>query len=133
MKKFLCRHLGSNPGQLCDRPTLYRNAMTLWVCMTCGLTSNKCSSLWPIFHGPLIWPYIFNVIWYMNSLIWDYESVWPEVSNQSRCQSWWPIFYGPVILCYILKTIWCMSIILWDYGQYDTTFDNKINVVLSDL
>ena len=27
---------------------------------------NKCRSLWPIFHGPVLWPCILNVIWWMN-------------------------------------------------------------------
>ena len=71
----------------------------------------------PIFHGPVIWPYIMKVIWCMNILIWDYESVWPDVWPQNICRSLWPIFHGPVILRYILKTYWCMNIILWDYGS----------------
>ena len=45
---------------------------------------NKCRSLWPIFYGPVIWPYILNVIWCMNILIWDYESVWPDILPQSK-------------------------------------------------
>ena len=74
-------------------------------------------SLWPIFHGPVIWPYILKVIWCMNILIWDYESVWPDVWPQNKSRSLWPIFHGPVILRYILKTVWCMNMILWDFGS----------------
>ena len=59
----------------------------------------------------------WEVIWCMNILIWDYESVWPDVWPQNKYRSLWPIFHGPVILRYILKTIWCMKIILWDYGS----------------
>ena len=51
----------------------------------------------------------------MYIILWDYESVWPEVWPQNYCRSLWPIFHGPVILHYIVKTIWCMNIILWDY------------------
>ena len=40
---------------------------------------NKCRSLWPIFHGPLILPYILMAVWCMNIIIWDYESVWPDI------------------------------------------------------
>ena len=54
---------------------------------------NKYRSLWPIFHGPLILPYILT-IWYMNSILWDYESVWP----QNICRTLWLIFHGSVIL-----------------------------------
>ena len=71
---------------------------------------NKCRSLWPIFHGTVILPYIF--LKYEHHY---YESVWPQVWPQNKYRSLWPIFHGQVILRYILKTIWCMNIILWDY------------------
>ena len=56
-----------------------------------------------------LWPYILNVIWCMNIIIWDYESVWSDSWPESKCRSLWPIFHGPMILCYILKTTWCMT------------------------
>ena len=68
-------------------------------------------SPWPIFHCPVILPYIWNTIWCMNIILWDYKSVWP----QNTCRSLWPIFHGPVIVPYILKTVWCMNIVLQDY------------------
>ena len=86
-----------------------------------------------MFHGPVILPYILKTIWCMNIIIWDYESVWPKVWPQNKYRSLWIIFYDPVILHYFLKTIWCMNIILRIMGQYDPTFDLKINVGLSDL
>ena len=88
---------------------------------------------WPVFHGPVILPYIWKTIWCMNIIIWDYESVWPKVWPQNKYRSLWPIFHGPVILCYILKTVWCMNIILWDYGSVWPEFDLKINAGLCDL
>ena len=39
---------------------------------------NKCRSLWPIFHGPVILPYILKTVWCMNILLRNYESVWPD-------------------------------------------------------
>ena len=66
-------------------------------------------------------------------IIWDYESVWPEVWPQNKCRSLWRIFHGPVILRYILKTIWCMNIVFWDYGSAWPMFDLKINVGHSDV
>ena len=78
---------------------------------------NKCSSLWPTFHGPVILPYTLKTFWCMHIILWDYELVWPEVWPQNKCMSLWPIFYGPVILPCILKTIWCMNIIIWDYDS----------------
>ena len=74
----------------------------------------KRRSPWPIFHCPVILPYILKTIWYMNAIFWDYESVWPDVWPKNKCRSLWPIFHAPVILPYILKTIWYMTTILWD-------------------
>ena len=51
----------------------------LWVSMTQSLTSNKYRSLWPIFHGPVILPYILKTIWCMYIILWEYESVRPDV------------------------------------------------------
>ena len=56
----------------------------------------------------------WKTIWWMNSIIRDYESVWPKILPQNKYRSLWSIFYGPVILCYILKAIWRMNIILRD-------------------
>ena len=112
----------------------------------------------------------------MYFILWDYESVWPDVWPKNNCRSLWPIFHGPLILCYTLETIWCMNIIIWDYesvwhnvwpqnivghcdlyfmvqwfwviswrrfdvwtsyfriiGQYDQTFDLKVNISHCDL
>ena len=57
---------------------------------------------------------ILKAIQYLNIILWDYESVWPDVWPQNIYRSLWPIFYGPVILPYILKTVWCSNIILCD-------------------
>ena len=92
---------------------------------------NKCRSLWPIFHGPVIVPYTLKTISCMDIIIWDYESVWPHAWPQNKCRSMWPIFHGPVILPYILKTIWCMY--FRSMNQYDPTFDLQINVGHCDL
>ena len=93
---------------------------------------NKCRSPWPISHGPVILPYILNVNWCMNIIIWDYELVWSNSWPKSKCRSlwpmymvqWfyvtsrrqfdvllsyfgimWPIFHSPVILCYTVKLV----------------------------
>ena len=86
----------------------------------------------PIFHGPLILPYILKTISCMNITLWDYESVWPDVWPQNKCRSLWPIFHGPVILPYTLKThVWTAYFGI--VSQYDRTFDLKINVGHCDL
>ena len=74
----------------------------------------KCKSLWPIFHGPVILPYILKTIWFMNTILWDYESIWPDVWPKNKCRSLWPIFHGPLILAYILRIIQWLNIILQD-------------------
>ena len=107
----------SDMAQPCD--------MVLWVM--------KWWSAWPIFHGPVILPYILKTIWCMYIILWEYEWVWHNVWPQNKCGSLWPLFHGPVILRYILKTIWCMNIIPWDYRQYDPTFVFKLNVGVCDL
>ena len=109
------------------------HSLGLWISMTLRLTSNKCRSLWPIFHGQVILPYILKTNRCMNIIIWDYESVWPEVWPQNKYRSLWPIFHGPVILPYILKTFWCITSHFGIMGHTDPTFDLKINVGLSDL
>ena len=35
---------------------------------------------WPIFHGPVILPYILKTIWCMYIILWEYESVRPAVT-----------------------------------------------------
>ena len=59
-------------------------------------------------------PYILKIIWCMNTMLWDCESVWPDVWPQNIYRSLWPIFHGPVILPFILKTVWFFNIILCD-------------------
>ena len=86
---------------------------------------NKCRSLWPIFHGPVILPYILKAIWCMNIILWNYESVWHDIWPQNKCRSLWPIFHGPVVLPYILKTIWYMNTIPSIMSHHDPIFDLK--------
>ena len=56
----------SDMAQPCD--------MDLWVM--------KLKSSWPIFHGPVILSYILKTIWCMYIILWEYESVWPDVWPQ---------------------------------------------------
>ena len=79
--------------------------MDLWVMKWC----------WPLFHGPVILPYILKPIWCMYILLSEYETVQPGIWPQNKCRSLWPIFHGPLNVPYTLKTISCMNIIIWDY------------------
>ena len=99
-------------GQPCD--------IDLWVM--------KWRSARPVFHGPVILPYILKTIWCMNIILWDYESVLPDMWPQNKCRSLWPIFHGPVIslISWRLFDVWTSYFGIM--SQYDRTFDMKINV-----
>ena len=75
---------------------------------------NKSGSLWFIFHGSVILPYILKAIWLINMITWAYESVWFDAWPQNKNGSLWPIFHGSVILRYIFKTYWCINMIPWN-------------------
>ena len=93
----------------------------------------KRRSPWPVFHGPVILPYILKTIWCTEIILGDYKSVWPDTWPQNKCRSLWPIFHGPLILPYILKTTWYMNTILWDYESVWPSVRPKINVGHCDL
>ena len=59
--------------------------------------------------------YLEDYFWYMNTILWDYESVWPDVWPQNMSSTLWLTFHGPVIWPNILKTIQWLNLILWDY------------------
>ena len=58
---------------------------------------NKSGSLWPIFHGSVILPYILKVIWCINMIPWANESVWLDAWPENKSGSLWPIFHRSVI------------------------------------
>ena len=70
-------------------------------------------SLWPIFHGSVILPYILKTCWCINMIPWNNESVWLDALPQIKIVSLWPVFHGFMIFSYILKAIWCINMILW--------------------
>ena len=90
----------------------------------------KWRSDWHVFLGPVILPCILKTIWCMNIIIWDYESVWPDVWPKNKCKS---LYFMVVILCYILKTFYVWTSQLGIMGQYYQTFDLKINACHCDL
>ena len=90
-------------------------SLGLWISMIRCMTLNKCRSLWPIFHGPVVLPYILKTDWCINIMLREYQSVWPNIWPQNKCRSPWPIFHFPLIFLIPFKSVWCMNIILWDY------------------
>ena len=95
---------------------------------------NKCRSLWPIFHDPVILPCIFDYSIYEH----HYKVLWISMTwrwPKNKCRSLWPIFPGPLILRYILKTIWFMNIIasyLEDYLMENCCTSNNESVWIKD-
>ena len=65
---------------------------------------------WPIFHGPVILPYILNTIFLEKCHNWDIGSMWKIYLI--KCMLVWPTFQDPMILSYILKTIWWINFVL---------------------
>ena len=102
------------PQSKCKSIMVLRAGCGIWLYLFL-IIAYLFTSLWPIFHGPVILPYILKTIWCMYIVLWDYESVWPKVWPQNKSRSLWPIFYGPVILPCILGTILCINIIIWNY------------------
>ena len=41
----------------------------------------KSRSQWSTFHRPVILPYVSKSIWFINIILMDCESVWPEVGQ----------------------------------------------------
>ena len=54
----------------------------------------------------------------MDIIIWDYDSVWPDLGPQNKCRSLWPIFHGQMILPNTLKIdVW--TSLFGIMSQYD--------------
>ena len=82
--------------------------------------TSKGMSLWPIFHGQVILPYISKTIWWMSVIFSDNEIGWPKLWPQNKQRSTWPLFHGLVILLNIFKIIGWMNIIVGIMDQCDT-------------
>ena len=89
---------------------------------------NKCRSLWPIFHGPVILPYILKTFWCMNIILRDYESVWWDIwpqKNVGHCDLYFMVQWL-FLISWRLFDVWTSYFLI--LCQYDTTLDLKINV-----
>lgn len=52
---------------------------------------------WTIFHGPVIFLYVWKTIRYMNIISWDNNYLWPAFWPQNKSRAKSPVFHGPVI------------------------------------
>ena len=75
----------------------------------------------------------WKTVWYMNTIFWDYESVWHDSWPQNKCRSLWPIFHGPVILLISWKLFRGWTSYFGTMSQFDPTSDLKIFIGHCDL
>ena len=112
---------------------MYEHHTLGWVSTTRHLILNKCRSLWPIFRGPVILPYILKTIWYMNPYF--------GITGQYNLMVDLKIFVGHSDL-YTMVQWFCL--ISWKLfsswpsffgimSHYDPTFDLRIFVGHCDL
>ena len=93
MIKWFCLNL---EDYLIILKTIWYMNTILWDCKSVWLDvwpQDICRSLWPIFHGLLILPYILKTVQWQNIILWDYESVWPNIWPQNIWRSLWPIYF----------------------------------------
>ena len=98
-----------------------------------SLVRLTCGSAWPIFHGPVILPYILKTIWCMYIILWDYESYdlrFDLKINVGHCDMY---FMGQwfFLVSWRLFDVWTSLFEIMN--TYDPTFDLKIIVGHCDL
>ena len=71
------------------------------------LWAMKCRSAWPIFHGPLILPYILKTIWCLYIIFWEYESVCPNLWPQNLFRSLTYISWSSDFALYLEDYLMC--------------------------
>ena len=91
---------------------------------------NKNRLLWPIFHGPVILPYILKTIWYMVGIINQYDLMFDLKINVDHYDLYFMVQWFCLIF-WRLFDLWTSYFRIM--SQYDTTFDLKINVGHFDL
>ena len=102
----------SDLAQSCD--------IDLWV--------TKWWSAWPIFHCPVILPYILKTIWCVYIILWDYDSVWPKVwskINVGHCDLYFMVQWF-CLVSWRLFDVW--TSLFGSMNQYDLTFALRLNV-----
>ena len=92
---------------------------------------NKHRSLWPIFYGPVILPYILKTVWCIYIILWKYESVRPDLKiNVGHCDLYSLVQW----FCLISWRLFDVRTFLFGImSQYDPKFNLKINIGHCDL
>ena len=52
-----------------------------------------------VFHGPVILPNILKTILWLNIILWDYESVWPDIWPPNICRSHYDLYFMVHWIC----------------------------------
>ena len=85
--------------------------MVQWFCLISwrlfAVWTSYFRSLWPIFQGPVILPHILKIIWYMNTILLFYESVWPGVwpkINVGHCDLYFMVQWIFLISCKLFSS-----------------------------
>ena len=76
---------------------------------------------------------ILKTIWWMNIIIWDYESVWPKVwpqINVGHCDLYIMVQWFCLISWRLFDVL---TLLFGIMSQYDPKFDLKINIGHCDL
>ena len=82
-------------------------------------------------HGePVILPYILKTIWYENTILWDYESVWPLMYDLKINVGHCDLYFMVQWFCLISWILQWLDILFRIMSQYDPTSDLKIYVDL---
>ena len=93
----------------------------------------KWRSAWPIFHSPVILPYILKTFWCMKSLVGitsQYDQIFDLMINVGLCDVYFMVQWFCIIF-WKLFDVWTSYCGIM--GQYDPTFDLIINVGHCDL
>ena len=92
---------------------------------------NKCRSLWPIFHGSVIVPYILKTTWAsLFGIMNQYDLMHDLKINVGHCDLYFTVQWFCLISWRLVDV--CTSYFR-SMNQYDPTFDLKINVGHCDL
>ena len=131
----------------------YGNNLCRWLVRLVGQTWLNLVTLmwrspWPIFHSSVILPHIMKTIWWMNIIVWDNESAWPDVWPPNKCWSLWPIFHNDLKInvghCNLYFMVQWLCLISWRLfdvwisffgimSPHELSFDLQINVGHCDL
>ena len=80
---------------------------------------NKGKPAWPLFHVPVIWPFILKTIWWISIMLFNDKLMWWGIWPENKCRSQWPVFHGPMIKDYLMDELWDDSVWhdLWHHNK----------------